>query len=94
MAESLLSQCWNEAVTRMLGRISVRCGLISQGSWLGTERLLCHCHTAAAGWLASAKHKGKRMKPSMGISRKLGSVRAGLDGEVGARVGAGAYVSR
>lgn len=67
MAESLLSQCWNEAVTRMLGRISVRCGLISQGSWPGTERLLCRCDTAAAGWLLQST---KANKLSWRISRK------------------------
>lgn len=42
-----LPQCRNEAVTRKQGRISARCGLISQGSWPGIERL-CHSCTAAA----------------------------------------------
>ena len=62
-----LPQCRNEAVTRKRGRISARCGLISQGSWPGIERL-CHCRTAAAaataGFLQKKTTKGKQMKPN------------------------------
>lgn len=54
-----LPQCWNEAVTRKRGRISVRCGLISQGSWPGIERL-CHCHTAAAAATAGFLQKNHK----------------------------------
>lgn len=61
-----LPRCWNEAVTRKQGRISARCGLISQGSWPGIERL-CHCCTAAAAATAGFSQKntkGKQMKPN------------------------------
>lgn len=55
-----LPQCWNEAVTRKRGTISARCGLISQGSWPGIERL-CHCHTAAAA--TAGFYEKKKKKP-------------------------------
>lgn len=61
-----LPQCRNEAVTRKRGRISARCGLISQGSWPGIERL-CHSRTAAAvtaGFLKKKSTKSKQMKPN------------------------------
>lgn len=63
-----LPQRRNEAVTRKQGRISARCGLISQGSWPGIERL-CHCCTAAAATAGFFTHtythkKDIGMKPN------------------------------
>lgn len=58
-----LPQCWNEAVTRKQGRISARCGLISQGSWPGIERL-CHCCTAAAAATAGFLQKYHKKQTS------------------------------
>lgn len=69
-----LPRCRNEAVTRKRGRISARCGLISQGSWPGIERL-CHCCTAAAaataGFLQKKKKKGNKRNQTRGPARTV-----------------------
>lgn len=86
-----LPQCRNEAVTRKQGRISARCGLISQGSWPGIERL-CHCRTAAAAATAAFLQnknppkkptKGKQTKPNKRTCQhRLAHVFAERDGQV------------